>query len=63
MPCTEAQKRASKKWNLANKEKILNIVCEWKTKNMSKQASYMKKYLQRRNAFLQEFRRLANILL
>tara|TARA_R110000868_G_scaffold150909_2_gene374429 strand:- start:53 stop:256 length:204 start_codon:yes stop_codon:yes gene_type:complete len=65
MPATDAQRRASKKWNDKNKDKIIKIVCEWKVipENKQKQALYMKKYLKRRNMFLQEFRRLSNILL
>lgn len=65
MPTSPAQLRASKKWNEANHEKYLNTVYEWRKipENLAKQAIYMKKYLKRRNAFLSEFRRLANILL
>jgi len=65
MPATPAQIRASKKWNEANHEKYLNIVYEWRKdpENKKKQASYMKKYQQRRNAFFNEFQRLASILL
>ena len=29
MPTTEAQKRATKKWNLANKERYREIQIEW----------------------------------
>jgi hypothetical protein len=65
MPTSLAQLRATKKWNEANHEKHLNAIYEWRKipDNLAKQAKYMKKYLKRRNAFLQEFRRLANILL
>lgn len=65
MPTSRAKIAANKKWNVANHEKYLNIISEWKKipENIVKQATYMKKYQQRRNAFLQEFRRLANILL
>jgi hypothetical protein len=65
MTTSSAQLRANKKWNEANYDKFLNIVYEWRKipENKQKQAAYMKKYQQRRNAFLQEFRRLANILL
>lgn len=65
MPTSPAQLRANKKWNEANYEKYLNAVYEWRKipENKQKQATYMKKYQQRRYAFLQEFKRLANILL
>jgi len=65
MPATPAQIRANKKWNEANHEKYLNIVYEWRKdpENKKKQASYVKKYQQKRYAFLKEFQRLANILL
>lgn len=65
MPTTLAQKRANKKWSEANKEKHLNSIYEWREipENKIKQAFYVKKYQQRRYAFLCEFRRLANILL
>jgi len=65
MPTSPAQLRANKKWNEANHEKFLNIVYDWRKipENKQKQAMFMKKYQQRRNAFLQEFRRLSNILL
>jgi len=65
MPTSPAQLKANKKWNEANHEKHLKAIYEWRKipENLAKQANYMKKYLKRRNAFLQEFRRLANILL
>ena len=66
MPTTEAQKRATKKWLQNNADKAREYNKKWREDNEEyrvKQIAYTSKYQKRKKSFLEECKRLCEILL
>jgi len=66
MPTTEAQKRATKKWLQNNADKAREYNKKWREDNEEyrvKQIAYTIKYQKRKKSFLEECKRLCEILL
>lgn len=63
MPASEAQRRASKKWNDNNKERCTKIKSEWVANNREKHNERCRLLMKRRYDLLAEFKIFRLILL
>lgn len=63
MPATEAQKRASKKWNDNNKERVAQNKIAWVANNRERHNESCRLLMKRRYDLLTEFKTFRRILL
>lgn len=62
MPCTEAQKEASKRWRARNREYFNGLTAQWKINNADKQREYARKCTYKRGLYKRACKELFNCL-
>ena len=63
MPATEAQKRAQKKWNAANKERVAQSKAKWIENNRDNHNEYCRLSMKRKWDLASEFKAMRFIKL